>query len=492
MLPWKTIILLQKEGETPVYLQIANAIIQEMKKGRVGPGIKLPGTRQMAEILSVHRKTLVRAYEELDAQGWIEMIPSKGTFTSKELPEINPRRFSGKTDKNNSFPKETGFPVKVNDKIRQPVDISRNITGFHDGPDVRLMPVAEIGKAYKSILSRHINFKYLSYVDMAGVKKFRKILSDYLNQSRGLQTSEKNIMVTRGSQMALYLLSKVLFGRGETILVGNTNYYYADHLFENAGMLVRRVRVDESGIDVDELEKICRKKKVKAVYITSHHHYPTTVTLIASRRIKLLSLSEKYGFIIIEDDYDYDFHYLSSPILPLVSADVKGMVIYIGTLSKTIAPAIRTGYVVAPVNLILELCRIRQLIDTQGDPIMELALAEMFEDGEIKRHMKKALSEYHRRRDFLCSYLHQKLSDIIDFKVPDGGLAIWAKYDKAFPLPELTEKLRAQGIILSNGLIHNTGPQSLNATRMGFAWMNEKEAEQAINMLSKTIRSRGR
>ncbi len=123
---------------------------------------------------------------------------------------------------------------------------------------------------------------------------------------------------------------------------------------------------------------------------------------------------------------------------------------------------------------------------------MELALAEMFEDGEIKRHMKKALNEYHRRRDFLCSYLHQKLSDIIDFKVPDGGLAIWAKYDKAFPLPELTEKLRAQGIILSNGLIHNTGPQSLNSTRMGFAWMNEKEAEQAINMLSKTIRSRGR
>src|SRR6266699_6228459 len=98
MLPWKTIIQLQKDSDTPVYLQIANAIIKEMKRGRVGPSIKLPGSRAMAEILNVHRKTLVKAYEELNAQGWIEMIPSKGTFTSKELPEINPRIFSQRKD----------------------------------------------------------------------------------------------------------------------------------------------------------------------------------------------------------------------------------------------------------------------------------------------------------------------------------------------------------------------------------------------------------
>jgi GntR family transcriptional regulator / MocR family aminotransferase len=238
---------------------------------------------------------------------------------------------------------------------------------------------------------------------------------------------------------------------------------------------------------VDALEKICKRKKIKALYVTPHHHYPTTVTLTASRRIKLLSLAEKYGFIIVEDDYDYDFHYQSSPILPLVSADTKGMVIYIGTLSKTIAPFIRTGYVIAPENLILELRRIRQLMDSQGDPIMELALAEMFQDGSINRHMKKALQEYHRRRDSLCNYMKQKLSNVIDFKVPDGGLAIWAKFDKSVPLPPLTEKLRAQGLILSNGLIHDSSPVSFNSTRMGFAWMNEKEAINAVDMLAKTI-----
>ncbi len=220
MLPWRTIIAVQKDCDTPVYLQIANSIIQEMKKGRIGPGIKLPGTRQMSELLEVHRKTLVRAYEELDAQGWIEMHPSKGTFTSKTLPEINPRRFNNKTEKRNSFPAETGYTVKINNNIRKPVLPYRNITGFHDGPDVRLMPVSELSRSYRSILSRTVNLKYMSYVETAGVQKFREVLSEYLNTSRGLQTSFENIMITRGSQLGLYLITCVLFSKGENIIVG--------------------------------------------------------------------------------------------------------------------------------------------------------------------------------------------------------------------------------------------------------------------------------
>jgi GntR family transcriptional regulator/MocR family aminotransferase len=490
MLPWRTIVDIDKECDVPIYLQIANSIIQEMKKGRIGPGIKLPGTRQMSEILELHRKTLVRAYEELDAQGWIEMLPSKGTFTSKELPEINPKRFNTKKEKRNSFPTETGYHVKVNNKIRTPRPPYRNITGFHDGPDVRLMPVRELGNAYKSILSRNVNLRYMSYVETAGVQKFREVLSEYLNSSRGLQTSFEDIMITRGSQHGLYLISRVLFSKGENIIVGDTNYYYADRCFEITGMQMIRVKVDEHGINVDAIEKICTKKKIRAIYITSHHHYPTTVTLSASRRIKLIELSEKFGFIIIEDDYDYDFHYCSSPILPLISADQKGMIIYIGTLSKTIAPSIRTGYVLAPPNLILELARLRQIIDTQGDPIMELALAEMFADGEIRRHMKKALHEYHLRRDLLCGLLTLHLSEFIEFKIPDGGLAIWTKFNQSAPLPPLAEKLRDQGIILSNGLIHNTGTSLMNATRMGFAWMNEKETETAVGKLIKTLKGK--
>ncbi len=489
MLPWKTIIQIQKDSDCPIYLQIANAIIQEIKRGRVGPGIKLPGTRLLSEMLNIHRKTIVRAFEELDAQGWIEMRPSQGSFTSRQLPEINPRKLLNNSERSNSFPAATGYPVRVNKLIRSPVSPLRHIQGFHDGPDTRLVPSGELAKAYRSVLLKKVNLKYTSYVETAGVTRFRQILSDYLNDSRGLQTTYENIMITRGSAMGLYLIVCVLFSKGDIVIVGDTSYYYADHTFLNAGMQLVRVRVDDCGIDVGAIEKICRKKKIKAVHVTSHHHYPTTVTLSANRRMKLLALAEQFGFVIIEDDYDYDFHYLSSPILPLVSADSGGMVIYIGTLSKTVAPAIRTGYVVAPVNLILELARLRQLVDSQGDPIMELALSDMFEDGSIKRHMKKALHEYRLRRDFVCATLSHLLSDIIDFKIPDGGLAIWAKFHPSVPLPPLAEKLKARGIILSNGLIHNTTPLALNSTRIGFGWMTEKESEKAIGILADIIRS---
>jgi GntR family transcriptional regulator/MocR family aminotransferase len=492
MLPWKTIIQIQKDSDTPVYLQITGAIIREMKRGRIGPGIKLPGTRLLSETLIVHRKTVVRAYEELDAQGWIELRPSQGTFTSRELPEINPQRLIAKQEKPNVFPATTGYHVSVNNLIRTPVPPNRHMPGFHDGPDVRLIPAGEIAKAYRSVLMKKVNLKYSSYVETVGVEKFRKVLSDQLNTSRGLQTTYENIMVTRGSTMGLYLIISVLFSKGDTVIAGEPNYYYADRAFLNAGMQLIRVKVDDYGIDVDAIEKLCLKKKINAIHITSHHHYPTTVTLSAARRIKLLSLAEKFGFVIIEDDYDYDLHYCSSPILPLASADTKGMVIYIGTLSKVMSPAIRTGYVIAPVNLILELARIRQLMDTQGDPIMELALAEMFQDGSIRRHMKKSLLEYHRRRDFVCAGLSQQLPDVIDFRIPDGGLAIWAKFHPSVPLPDLSERLKARGIILSNGLIHNTKPQSLNASRLGFAWMTEAESAKAIDILTDTIRSKRR
>jgi GntR family transcriptional regulator/MocR family aminotransferase len=225
------------------------------------------------------------------------------------------------------------------------------------------------------------------------------------------------------------------------------------------------------------------------IYVTSHHHYPTTVTLSAARRMKLLQLAEQYNFIILEDDYDYEFHYESSPILPLASADRSGMVVYIGSFSKTITPAIRMGYIAGPVNLIQELARLRMIVDAQGDAITEQVIAELLQEGEIRRHMKKALRIYRERRDFMCELLQDKLGNILEFKIPQGGLSLWARYDKSIPVPELAERLFKKQIALSKGLLHDiSAGKKLNSTRMGFGWMNLKEAEKAVSILQETIK----
>jgi GntR family transcriptional regulator/MocR family aminotransferase len=486
MLPWKLIIKIESASPSPVYLQIANCIIREIKSGVLKPDMKMPGTRTISELLKVHRKTVVNAYSELDAQGWIVSKPSQGTFVSDHLPEITPSKFDQSENRILKID-QTGYSIHAYPNIHLPSRTLRETNGFHDGPDVRLFPVEQLTRAYRSVLNRKTSLRNLSYVEVEGKPLLRKVLSEDLNLSRGMQTTPENIFITRGSQMGIFLITNVVIKKGDSIIIGETNYYYADRVFINAGAKLVRVPVDENGIDVDRIETICKRKKIRAIYVTSHHHYPTTVKLSAARRMKLLSLSEKYGFIIIEDDYDYDFHYHSNPILPLASGDRKGMVIYIGTLSKSFAPAIRIGYVAAPMNLIAELGRLRQVIDVQGDPIIEQAVAELFVQGEIRRHMKKSLKEYKLRRDFMCDFLEKKLGGEINFDIPEGGLAIWAKYNKKIPLPELAIKLKKKGVILSSGLIHNVDGKKLNATRMGFGWMNISEAEKALGILYQTI-----
>lgn len=480
-------IEVDKRSENPVYLQIANTIIREIKTGVIQPSTKMPGTRTLSEMLEVNRQTVVKAYEELYAQEWLISIHSKGTFVSRDLPIIHPRPIVKSEDPAEPF-REAGFAFDRVANIHDPARPNRHIMGFHDGPDARLVPVEQIARGFKRVVQRKQKQSLLSYVDTEGRESVRESISEYLNTSRGLHTRYQNIMITRGSQMALFLLTQVLISEGDLVLSADIGYRYANLTFMHAGAKLVKVGQDDQGILVDQIEDICKKKKIRAIYITSHHQYPTTVTLCAGRRMRLLDLAVRYGFIIIEDDYDYEFHYESSPILPLASADAKGMVIYIGSFSKTLSPAIRVGYVSAPESLIKELARMRQIVDAQGDPIMEQVVGEMIDDGEIGRHMKKSLKEYRIRRDHMSNLLESELSDVIEFRKPEGGLAIWAKFDSRVKVPELAEKMLKQNVVLSRGLLHDlSAGRPLNSTRLGFGWMTLPEADHAVEVMKKSI-----
>ena len=480
-IPFKTLLELNKESSLPIYVQIANGISQNIQSGILKTGTKLLGTRQMAELLEVHRKTVVAAYDELYSEGWIEVFPKKGTFITQKLPTVKPVSFSEK----GTFSKENTPSIIIpnNSFIKIPPVVSQRLA-FNDGlPDVRLAPREELARLY----SHYIKFgdsSILQYTHPYGHIRFREVFSAFLNETRGMNITPDSILSTRGSQMAFFLVGSALFQKNDEILVGELNYPAANMTFQSLGLKLNTIPIDEDGMVVDAIEEICERKvmvgtPIKAIYITSHHYHPTTVTLKPERRIKLLTLAEKYGFYIIEDDYDYDYHYANRPVLPLASADRHGLVIYLGSFTKRIAPTFRVGYIVAKQEIIEELAKHRRIIDRQGDTILELALADMLEDGTLKRYTTKALKTYRERRDFTCELLKNELGNIIDFKIPDGGMAIWAKFDKSISLVELSEKVNKKGLYLSNGSAYG----DLNACRMGFASMNLKEMEEAMGIL---------
>ena len=484
MFPWKSIIEISPTCPLPVYVQIANDITCEIKKGRVAAGNRLPGTRALSESIGVHRKTVVAAYDELEAQGWIEIRPSSGAFVHNTLPVRHPVALRTASFKEENKQPQTGFVVKDYDNIHAPVYAPSNMIGLHDGPDVRLIPMALVARTYKSVMARKTVMPYMRYNSVEGNHNFRRVLSDYLNESRGLQTTPDQVFLTRGSQMGIFLVAMALLEKGDIVLSGDPGFFYAERTFTNFGATIERVPVDEYGLQTEAIERICQRKKIRMVYVTPHHHYPTTVTLCASRRMELLTLAEKYGFAILEDDYDYDFHYQSSPLLPLASADRNNMVIYIGSFSKTFAPVLRVGFIVAPQNLLREIGKRRHILDVQGDWLLEQVMADLFKLGEIQRHMKKALKIYRHRRDVFCDLLTSELGDVVQFQKPEGGMAVWANFDKKVDVIELAVKAKAHGLAISSGAIYDkASSRTWNSTRLGFASVDEGEMERAVGVL---------
>lgn len=488
MTAYQLLLSIDKTTKQPAYLQLANQLMGLIRDGKLAAGQKLLGTRQLAVLLNVHRKTVVQAYDELLTQGWLESRRGSGTYVAESLPEIQPQRL---LETKNALPnpqKRAGFSFDERPYLQRVIATSGQTLHLDDGfPDPRLAPLTDLARAYRSNLLQGNPYVRLGYGSTQGSLWLRRELAAYLNETRGLKITADNLLITRGTMMGLYLVCASLIQAGDNVAVGELTWGSANMNFLQAGAQLVKISVDEHGLDVDALEQFCQKNPLRLVYITSHHHYPTTVTLRADRRIKLLQLAETYGFIIFEDDYDYDFHYLSKPLLPLASADRAGMVLYCGSFTKTISPAFRVGYLVGSENVIAHLAQLRRIIDRQGDLMLENAIAELLHNGIIQRHLRKSLREYRQRRDVFCELLRKKLANYLDFQLPDGGMAVWTLFEKGIDLEVVTEKALKKGLFFSDGKHHDL---LMNATRLGFASSNVAELEQCVAILQEVIRGK--
>ncbi|MDB5714909.1 MAG: GntR family transcriptional regulator [Sphingomonadales bacterium] len=469
---------------TPVYMQIIQALIRDIECGRLTSGSFVPSSRELAKTLGVNRKTVVLAFEDLIAQGWLSSAGTRGTMVSENLPEPDRKRKTPSVDRGN-----TATVYRFAEPPNRPLALpgGSGLKLDEGAPDGRLFPAELLARAYRSAAHRASRTNGLQYRDPRGSETLRESIATMLRSERGLPVTAANICITRGSQNGIYLAAGILVDTGDTVIVEALTYEPAVAAFRAFGASVVTVGLDQDGMNVDEVEQACRRHKVRAVFVTPHHQFPTTVALRPERRLKLLDLARQFGFAIIEDDYDHEFHFESQPLLPLASY-APNTVIYVGSLSKVLIPALRIGYVAAPPQVIDAIAHMISLVDGMGNTLTENAAADLIESGELRRHARKVRQIYAGRRKSFAATIDAILGEIVEYKMPDGGLAFWLSFRRKTDLERMEEQAPALGLRFASSRSFMARPDAPRGLRVGFASLGEPEARIAIDTLRASIK----
>jgi len=484
-IPFKSFIQLTPEETTAIYLQIVFEFIKAIQTGLLPEGTKLPGTRILCKLLSVNRNTLIKAFEDLESQGWIEILPNKGTFILSQQKQDKKKVFTHLKSKESSKV-STGFTYKRSTILENPKDTSTLPYQFNDGmPDLRLVQTDVLARLYVSKLKRQKSTNTWEQIQAQSHLNFKMHFSNFLNLTRGLRIATSNLLTTSSHEISLYLVTKLLISPGDKVVVASPGYYISNMTLSDSGAQIISIPVDKDGINTKYLKQICEEQTIRILYLTSTYHYPTTTSLSAKRRLEVLELANQYGFVILEDDYDFDFHYDNNPVLPLAAFDTNKRVVYIGSFGRSLPSGFGYGFIAAPSEFIKELEKHQNILEPGIDVIKEQVLTDWIKEGEVHRLSKKNKKIYKERRDYFVSLLNAKLKGKIKFKVPPRGLAIWVEWLGNFNLIKLQKECATNGLFLPKTILYQT--KSLTATRLGFGHLDKTEMEEAISILSKSL-----
>ena len=489
-------LALEPAGHAPLFVRISEAVARDIARGRLRPGHALPGSRTLALTLGVHRSTVIAAYAELAAQGWVTTRPAGATIVAAASPDQRPRRALSGPSKSRGLAHAPGFrldPAAIGMPAAPPPRLPRDGLYLWGGvPDLRLVPVDLLARAYRRV-ARRSGGRLFGYADDSlGHVRLRTAIARLVTVRRGIPADADAVLITRGSQMALDVAARALIRPGDVVAVEALCYPNAIGVFRRAGAKIVALPVDDQGIDVGALAALSRREPVRLVYVTPHHQYPTTVTLSPTRRLALLDHARRLGIAILEDDYDQEFHYDGRPVLPLASNDPDGNVIYVGTLAKILAPGLRLAFVVAPPPVIARMAIERALIDRQGDAVLECAIAELLEDGDIERHARRTRRIYHARRDAFCAGVERQLGGALSFRRPPGGMAVWATVAPDIDVDVWRRRAIDRGVYFMIGRQFTLDASPLQAVRFGFALLDEREGATALRRLAAGLPPRRR
>jgi GntR family transcriptional regulator/MocR family aminotransferase len=410
---------LDRASRTPLTRQIYMQVRSAALSGALRPGTRVPSSRIMAAKLGVARASVVLAYEQLLAEGYVESRHGSGTFIARDLTGLASRRRTPPRVRKRALPTAA---QSFSDFERSAVQ--SDARPFNTGRTLIDARTAETWCSLTHAAVRRLGANELGYTDPAGLAELRGSICDYLRAARSVRCDPEQIVITAGTQQAIDLAIRVLLAPGDEVWVEDPGYPLTHAQLLLAKARPHPVPVDAHGLVVDA--GLRTAPRARAAFVTPSHQFPTGVALSMARRLELLAWAQQSGAFIVEDDYTSEFRYSGPPLASLQGLDDNEQVIYVGTLNKALFPGLRIGYAVVPRALLQAFVGARYLIDRQPATLQQAVVCEFMQQGHFAAHIRRMRQLYREQRDALAATLMRRAADWLDVAVPDQGMHLVA------------------------------------------------------------------
>ncbi len=484
------------DGEGPLYQQVYRALRGAILTAELAPASRVPSTRALAADLSVSRNTILLAYEQLLAEGYLTTREGSGTFVAAQLPdEMTAVARSGREParaQRAAQPHLAAYAHRLLDAARGRAitwedgskapryDFRYGRPSFYDFPQ-------ETWCRILARRARRASVRQLDYGDPGGRAELREAITEYLLRSRGVVCTPEQVLIVNGSQQALDLTARVLLDPGDGVALEEPHYPGARLAFAAAGARLVAAPVDGDGVRCADLDP--PPHPLRLAYVTPAHQFPSGVLMPLQRRLELLAWADRHDVLLFEDDYDSEYRYAGRPVEALQGLDSVGRVIYAGTFSKLMFPALRLGYLVVPGPLVAPFAAAKATADTGSSSLEQLARADFIRAGHFERHLRRSRARNAARRAVLVDALRETLGEAIEVSGANAGLHIvlWFRHVAASRASALRKRAAERGVGIYSVLPYYFTPPKRAGFLLGYAALNERDIREGVKRLAQAI-----
>ena len=487
---------IESDAGTPLTVQLAGALRDLILAGDLRPGERLPSSRTLAGDLGVSRSTVIKVYDQIAAEGIIESRVGAGAFVSEALEVRRPRKpqpSDTKKPKPRQKPRLASLSANASEQYFPRLPHPETPRAFTTGiPAFDAFPMALWARLSARVL-REPREDMLRYPDSDGLMALRHAIVLHLRANRGIVCRPEEVFIFNGAQDAFNRIGNTLLDPGDTVWFENPGHIGARNSLITCGVRLIPVPIDEEGISVEAGLRLA--PNFRLVFVTPAHQHPLGVTMSLKRRLELLGAAERAKAWIVEDDYVGEFHFSGQPPPTLKSVDQEGRVIYVGTFSKTLFPALRLGYMVAPPDFVEIFHRIAGAT-MQGAPThLQLIVARFIEEGHFAAHIRRMRKIYAEREQTIVESARRHLAGLMTVKPTNSGFHTTARLAPEFDEAEVSRWAAERGIVVSTIGRFSIAPTPQSGLILGFSAIPPRAIESGIAMLAEVLaakRKRGR